>query len=58
MVLPLALLVVVIRGLSNPEADLDVKLGRDAGETTDFRMCLPGILLHPVKNVYEAADGG
>lgn len=40
------------------KAGLNVKLGKDAGETTDFRMCLPGILLHPVKNVYEAADGG
>jgi len=37
---------------------LAVKLGRDADETDDFRMCLPGMLLHPVKNVYEGADGG
>ncbi|KAK5945912.1 hypothetical protein PMZ80_000051 [Knufia obscura] len=37
---------------------LAVGLGRGADETDDFRMCLPGILLHPVKNVYEGADGG
>lgn len=36
---------------------LATKLGRNLDDTNDLRMCLPGILLHPVKNVYEGADG-
>ena len=34
------------------------KLGKDMKEMRDLRMCLPSMLLHPVKNVYESADGG
>ena len=34
------------------------KLGKSPEELGDLRMCLPGMLLHPVKNVYEGADGG
>ncbi|KAK5083939.1 hypothetical protein LTR05_006446 [Lithohypha guttulata] len=34
------------------------KLGKDVEELDDLRMCLPGMLLHPVKHVYEGADGG
>ncbi|MBA7490930.1 hypothetical protein ES702_01473 [subsurface metagenome] len=37
---------------------LATKLGRNLDDIDDLRMCLPGILLHPVKNVYEGADGG
>ena len=37
---------------------LAMRIGRDMSEMDDIRMCMPGILLHPVKNVYEGADGG
>lgn len=37
---------------------LSKRLGKSPEEIGDLRMCLPGILLHPVKNVYEGADGG
>lgn len=40
------------------KAQLAQKLGLDVKELQDLRMCLPGMLLHPVKNVYEGADGG
>lgn len=37
---------------------LAMDLHKDIDEMQDLRMCLPGMLLHPVKNVYEDADGG
>lgn len=39
-------------------AVLAMKLGKTEEEMKDTRMCLPGMLLHPVKNVFEGADGG
>lgn len=39
-------------------AEVAMNIGRNPADVDDFRMCLPGILLHPVKNVYEGADGG
>lgn len=38
--------------------ELTMRLGKDIDEMDDIRMCLPGMLLHPVKNVYEDVDGG
>lgn len=38
--------------------DLADRLRVDLHAVENARICLPGMLLHPVKNVWEGADGG